>query len=406
MTKPGILIALLAALGVGWLVGSMTAAGGHGGVDDEVAGLREENARLRLALGERGPRAGRDAPGMGGADDGTRPTPAASDRYDVAAFNDGDVAFQALLAYAAVMLDKGEAGHLPLLETLNATLFREAGEAHVRELVGGSEERQRFMYPVLRFAMNREEQLADLVETVFRTMAEKPQQLAGLHDDLLALLTEDIAPLLPGVVGSARLERFREYARAILKTDRAAQPVSVQRRRVDVQRVLASWEPPLGAEEAFQRLQQGNPSPEEAAALLRRIDPANLARLDVERVLGPLIEQEPWSVLDVLGRAKLDEGTIERIDARIIQGVVQGRLNQAVVHYWLRYTGRQAFEAAKPFLERGLQAAAKATAGTFLLTALAMRPPPDEAWIQWAEQRFEFSDEVRLALLRMRERKK
>ena len=97
---------------------------------------------------------------------------------------------------------------------------------------------------------------------------------------------------------------------------------------------------------------------------------------------------------------------IDRLDARIIQGVVAGRLKQAVVHYWLRYTGRGAFEAGKPFLERGLQAAGKDTAGTFLLTALACRPPADDAWVEWAEGRFEFTEEVQLALMRMRDAKK
>ncbi len=411
MSKPGIVIAVLAALGVGWFLGSTFGGRGDGGgVSDEVAALREANARLRLALGERSPAGdGSQAPSMGGGSEVLPPPPASyapTDRFDVTTFDHPDRAFQAFLAYAATMLDRGAEGHGPLLQTISATFFEPAGKKHVAELVGGEVHEMRYHYPLLRFVMNREDQVAELTETVFRTMAEEPKRFDGLHDDLLALFTEDAAPLLPGVVGAARLERFRAYARTILGTDRAAQPVSVQRRRADVQAVLASWQPRMTPEEAFQRLQQAELSPEEGSALLRQIARADIARLDVDRVLGPLIEQDPWTVIGVLGRAELDAGMIDRLDARIIQGVVAGRLKQAVVHYWLRYTGRGSFEDAKPFLERGLQAARKDTAGTFLLTALALRPPPAEDWIQWAEQRFEFSDEVRLALLRMRERNK
>ena len=409
MTKPVLAIALLAALGVGWLLGSLT-GGGAGGGDamDEVASLREENARLRLALGERSSRStGGAAPSMGGE---VLPPPpetyAATDRFDVTTFDHPDRAFQAFLAYAATMLDKGGDGHESLLKTISATFFDAPGKQHVAELVGGEVHEMRYHYPLLRFIMNREDQVADLTETVFRTMAEEPKRFDGVHEDMLALFTEDAAPLLPGVVGPARLERFREYARTILKTDRAKQPASVQRRRADVQAVLASWQPRMTPEEAFQRLQQAEVSPEEGSALLRQIAPADIARLDVDRVLGPLMEKDPWTVIRTLGRAKLEASAIDRLDGRVIAGVVEGRVQQAVVHYWLRYTARQGFPEAKGFLERGLQAAGKYTAGTFLLTALASRPPADAEWIAWAEERFEFSPEVRAALLRLRERKK
>lgn len=417
MTKPVLVIALLAALGVGWLLGSMTATGGGGGASmDEVASLREENARLRLALGERSPQmrgAARPAgqPGMGGSEDGELlpPPPARyveTDRFDVATFDDADVAFQALLAYAATMLDKGVAGHHDLLATLSATFFDKPGEKVTEELVGGDEQMMRFMYPVLRFAMNREDQVADLTETVFKTMAEEPKRFERLDDGVLELFTEGVAPMLPGIVGAKRMERFRGYAREILRSDLAAQPSAVQRQRRDVQKALESWAPRMTKEEAFQRLQRGDVSPEEATSMLRRLDPEDIARLDVERLLGPLLEKDPWSVISVLGRSKLDASMIDRLDARVIQAVVAGRLKQAVVHYWLRYTGRQAFADAKPFLERGLQAAGKDSAGTFLLTGMASRPPADDAWVAWAEERFEFSEEVRAALIRMQEQKK
>ncbi|MDF1700554.1 MAG: hypothetical protein P1V36_05285 [Planctomycetota bacterium] len=417
MSKPGLLIALLAALGVGWLIGSMTGAGGGSDMThDEVAGLQEEVARLRLALGERGPslRAS-TGPAIKGRETAAEPgemlppppaTYAKTDAFDITKHVDADIAFQALLAYAATMLDKGVDGHLALLHTLDRTLFDKPGEKIVDELVGGEDQMMRYTYPVLRFAMNREDQVADLTETLFKTMAEDPEQLKELDGDLFELFTESIAPMLPGMVGPKRMDRFRGYARAILDSDPATQPGVVQRQRRDIQKAMESWAPRMTKEEAFQRLQQGDVSPEEATALLRRLDPLDVARLDVDGVLGPLLEKDPWTVISVLGRAKLDASTIEALDTRVIQGAVGVKLKQSVVHYWLRYTGRGSFDRARPFLERGLQQSSKQSSGTFLLTALACKPGPDESWVQWAEERFELSEEVRVALIRMREQKK
>lgn len=416
MNKPVLLFALLAALGVGWLIGSMTAGSTRSAAtDDETLALREEVARLRLALGERGPTmrgaSGTSAsPSMGGGDDPGEvlpPPPATygkTETFDIASFDDPDAAFQALLAYAATMLDRGEEGHFALLETISATFFEKPGETITEDLVGGEEQAMRFMYPILRFAMNREDQVADLTETVFKTMADDPKRFEALDDDTLELFTEGVAPMLPGMVGPTRIERFRGHARRILASELADQPHPVQRQRRDVQKALASWAPRMTKDEAFQRLQQGDISPEEATALLRRLDPADIARLDIDGLIGPLIERDPWTVISVLGRTKLDEGTRDRLDGRIIQAVADGRLKQTVVHYWLRYTGRESFDQARGFIERGLQASPKATAGTFLLTAIASKPGPDGDWLQWAEGRFEFSDEVRVALIRMRER--
>jgi hypothetical protein len=126
----------------------------------------------------------------------------------------------------------------------------------------------------------------------------------------------------------------------------------------------------------------------------------------VDGLIGPLIEGDPWTVLQTLSRARPSAAIKAKIDDRIIKGVVAGKLQQAVVRYWLRATGRGGFPAAKSFLESGLQRSTTATAGVFLLTALASSPGPDAAWVSWAEARYDFSDGVHLALKRMRRAEK
>ncbi|MDA1194252.1 MAG: hypothetical protein O2894_03635 [Planctomycetota bacterium] len=409
MPKPALLAALLAALGVGWLIGSLATSQGRGSMpDDEAFALREENARLKLALGERGAslRPGAALGGHGAEPDELLPPPPISpdgaETFDVAKFTNADRAFQVFLAYIATMLDKGPAGHLELLATISATVFDSRGSKQTMQLVGGEERAARFKYPLLRFAMNREGQVADLTETVFKTMAREPQKLAALDHDLLQLFTDDVAIMLPGIVGPTRMERFRTYAREVLAAPLEQQPGSVQRVRRDIQQAMASWSPPLSPEEALARLQQGGLSPEESLALLQRLEPGALARIDIDCLVGPLLERDPWQVISFLAQAKLDDGTRGRLDGRIIQGAVQGSLNQAVLNYWLRHTARTGFPEAREFIERGLQQSAREAAGAFLLTALGLQPAPPADWIAWAEERYEFTEEVRVVLLKRR----
>jgi len=75
------------------------------------------------------------------------------------------------------------------------------------------------------------------------------------------------------------------------------------------------------------------------------------------------------------------------------------------VQYWLRYTGRTGWPKAREFIESGLQQADAETSGVFLMTALDLTPPPDEAWIAWAERTYTFSNRVRLFLQKRHEKK-
>jgi len=405
-----IVLALLlaAALGGGWLLGSQS-SDGSGTTASEVEALHEEIGRLRMALGERGPvlQTGAALHGSTALTDGTESGDPGSfletsadpvNTFDIATFHDPDKAFQALLAYAATKLAEGAKGQLELLETLNRTFMTKPGEGQVQELLGSKEQAVRFIYPVIRFAMNHDAEVADMTETVFRTMAEDPQRLAEMDKDTLEIFTEGIAFMLPGMVGPKRLETMREYARATLLTSEDRQPQSVRRSRRNIQRALESWAPAVSSEEALQRLQQGTLSAEEAMAMLKRLSPEEASRLDIEALLGPILETDGHRAVSLIGRLKPDASTLARLDQRLIKGVIRGRTSQSLVEYYLRYTGRYTWEKARLFIETGLQQASRDTAGTFMLAALRLRPGPDQSWVDWAEQTYEFSDRVRLAL--------
>ena len=181
--------------------------------------------------------------------------------------------------------------------------------------------------------------------------------------------------------------------------------MSVQRERRHVQRALESWAPALSAEEALARLEDAETSPEEALSLLRKLTPEQVAGLDLDALLGPMLQSEGYRVVSMIGRLKPDARTIGKLDQRLIQGVIGGSAPQNLVQYYLRYTGRHEFEKARHFLESGLQQATPEATGVFVMAAIGMRPGPDDEWLKWVEQTYQIPGDVRLAIKRRREPK-
>ncbi|MDJ0522408.1 MAG: hypothetical protein QNJ90_10100 [Planctomycetota bacterium] len=410
---------LVVALGLGWLLGSQTGGGGDSDATDaRVVSLQEENARLRRALGERGPTldpgaglqgtgpvpgAGTGTTGSGGAEP-AKGTPEEVTEFDIATFDHPDKAFRAFLAYADTMLKRGPEGHLALLETINETFAEKPGERIVEQLLGDEDQAVRYMYPLIRFALNHDAQIVDMTETIFKTMAENPQRFRELDDDPLEMFTEGVAVMLPGMVDAKRLERFRGYAVAMLETPEDSQPRSVQRQRRDIQRAMESWAPPVSTEEALQRLRDGNLKPEEAASLLRRLGPEDVRGLDLDALVGPLLERDGWRVMTLISRLRPDPGSMAKLDARFLRAATSGSQHPQMVRTWLHWTGRRSWDKSRDFIEAGLQAGTVKTNGHFLMAAMGMRPPPDDEWIDWAERTYEFDDTTRLFLKRRRER--
>ena len=151
---------------------------------------------------------------------------------------------------------------------------------------------------------------------------------------------------------------------------------------------------------ALARLRRGSLSAEETLALLAKVSADQARGLDLEALLGPILESDGYKVVRLLGRLEPSPETLARLDQRLIRGVATGATTQAVLAHYLRYTGRYTWERARPLLETGLEQSTQATRGIFLLTALDMAEGPDEAWVEWARKHYKFSDPVNVLLRR------
>jgi len=413
MNKTGTTILGVLALGLGWLLGAQTGGGSADATNAEIVRLQDENAQFRRLLGERGPRlppvvglkgsAPRnpgEAPASGSPASTSHPDVTS---FDITTFDDADQAFQAFLAYAATMLAKGEEGHLALLEAISRNFADKPGEQVLKEMLGNEEQALRYLYPLIRFAMNHDAEVVDMTETVFKTMAKDPQRLRDVDNDPIGLFTEGVAVMLPGMVDAKRLERFRAYAVGMLETPEAEQPRSVARQRRDVQRAMESWAPPISKEEALERLRRGDVAAEEAMSLLRRLGPDDVRGLDLDALVGPLLERDGWRVMTLVGRLQPDADTLARLDARFLRAARTGTLEASMVPTWLRWTGRRTWEASRAFIEAGLQGGNTASNGAFLMAAVGLQPGPDDDWLDWAERTYTFEDKVRVFLKRRRE---
>lgn len=417
MNKVTTTVLLVVALGAGWLLGTQTSGSGGDATAQKVVTLQEENARLRRLLGERGPTLDPGAglkgvapttPSEGTGGDGKQVPagiPDVVEEFDIATFDHPDKAFQSFLAYAATMLDKGPEGHLALLETISKTFAEKPGERIVGQLLGDERQGARYLYPLIRFALNHDAQVVDMTETIFKTMAEDPKRFGEIDDDPLEMFTEGIAVMLPGMVDEKRLARFREHALAILEAPESSQPRAVQRQRRDVQRAIESWAPPISTEEALVRLRRGPETAEETLSLLRRLSPEDVRGLDLDRLLGPLLEKDGWRVMMLISRLQPDAGTLLKFDARFQRAVLAGTMNPQMIPNWLRWTGRRSWDSARDFIEAGLQGGTAKTNGGFLMAAVGLRPGPDPEWIDWAERTYEFDATTRLYLKRQREKR-
>jgi hypothetical protein len=154
------------------------------------------------------------------------------------------------------------------------------------------------------------------------------------------------------------------------------------------------------AEAALDKLRTGGLSSAATLELLEKISPEQAASLELDSVLGPILESEGYKVVRVLGRLAPSPATLARLDARVIKGAATGSTTQAVLSHYLRYTGRLAWADIRPLVETGLEKSSTETRGVFLLTAIELEDGPDEAWVEWAQKHYAFSDPVRVMLQR------
>jgi hypothetical protein len=403
----------LATVAGAWFLGSQASAPSDvaeppPAEDAESARLRRRVADLERALAEAatpqltGREPGAVVPGGGPAAPGGGPAPlvaplagsgkAADPKgFTLEGAGSAKEALARLFLFASAKLAQGPQGHLELFQTLDREIF--AKETELEALFGDEAAAARQLYPVIRFLADRDAQVIDMTETVFRTMAEDPAFFEKADKDTLEVFTEGMGAIVAGAVPEERLATFRAHAKKVLDTPEDRQPEALRRNRRRVEQVLALWAPDLSPEQARERLRASDLSPREALALLRRLPPAELQGFDVAALGGPLLDQGDFrSIRDVASLA-LDAGTLARLDDRVIEAAASGRLNASVIPYWLRESKREKWADARPFVEQGLRRGAQATdAFALSLGQLAERPPSDQ--VSWILSSFQVSERV------------
>jgi hypothetical protein len=334
------------------------------------------------------PRSGPAAPAALSPANGTVPRP------DLAQAATAEELLERFFAYARAMLARGEAGHLELLRTMNDLLFgNKESQQRLETLFGGDEQAARYVYSLLRFAVGNEAGVVGLAETTFKTMAQRPEAFKEFDDDTLEVVT-GISMVLPGIVDERRMDAFRAYAKQILDAPEGTQPEAVVRNRRRIERVLRAWAPQLAPQDALARLESGDLSPAEAAALIARLPPDVLAEVDVARWIGPLVEAGDYRVVSQLSRLRLSAGQREALDGHVLAGAEAGKVQEWLVAHYLRNTGRNAWTDARAFVESGLGRGGRA-ADVFAGSLGQLAERPDVAWVRWMLDRYPLADPVR-----------
>jgi hypothetical protein len=338
-----------------------------------MGGGGSEAPRLVAAEG-----AGRPAPGRAPSSSGlVRPEVALVGPevpLDLEGVTTADEFMKRFLAFAAAQLAGGPAEHKALYKKL-AELMTKEGD--LERFFGSDEAALPYAYPMMRFAMDRDAQVVDMMETLLKTGAQEPAFFQGEEkDDALEMFVEGLGPLLPGAVGPERLERFRGHAKAILAQDENQQPKVLRGIRSDLERVLAYWMPALSSPEALARIQEGGLKGRELLSLLRRLEPADRAKLDLPQLLGPYLEEGQTQVMFELGRLELQPSEIASLDERLFEGVVKRKVAEWQLNQWLQTTRRGGWPQARPFVEKGLRRGPPVSDAVALMLRQVQPAPP------------------------------
>jgi len=407
MKTPAILVlAWVATLGGAWWLGgnsaSTAATTPSGG--QSVVELERENERLRNMLGM-------DEPALdgnpGGADDssngGNKSGDAAaangktplltlkaaeeeiepSDTIDLDSVTDAADFFRKVRAYALAMFPKGKEGHLALLKMMDRLVKDRALQNRI-----GQSERQiiPYVYPMVKFLVNNDQQVVGFADTVFDTMANDPKALEGFDDDTLEMFTEGMGPLLPSVVSDKSMQRFRDYARIILETPEDQQPESVRKNRSEVQRLQRYWDPEAAARKALEALQSGDLQPAQVASMLREIGPEMITKHNLWGSVASLLAAGDGNAMRLLRGAKLDARTIDELDRGLLEGVDSGNLQLWSLNNYLGATNRGKWAEAQPLIETILDRNTKAAEQlSYTLSNLPEKPPKE--WVVWLIER-------------------
>ncbi len=424
--KIGFWILALAVTGItGWFVGHHVTAPSAGviGVDEseesfqsQNATLRAENERLRTELAGRSPTLEGNAdvsesndPASNSLNASNAATTASAlakleplDEFDISKISSADEFASHMLRYFHTQLGKGREGHLALLRMLGTLGTKEFKEKMQPLFEQEGPRAVKHLYPIIKYAVEHDQQVAALTETFFETAAERPEFFEGLDDDPFEIFTEGIGMLMPAVTSRARVDRMRGYAQAILKHPEDQLPKALSRNLRDIRRLVAVWSPPLSVEDALAKLKRGDLNPEELMMLLPQVPKEAWAAIDIAPIVGPMIVKSDWNGIQILRRVPNVSGaTIASIDEQIFSALEQkNNVGQWIIQQYLQHSNRRDFDSAKSFLERGLDGnRASATLFARVLMTYA-KAKVDVDWVSWALSRANLDESMKFQVLK------
>jgi len=299
------------------------------------------------------------------------------------------VAMSRIMRHVAALLAKGEAGHLELLAFLDENLMR---NKDLERLFEGSEDQMaRHIVPMIEFLVHRKGQVVGVIETVFETMAERPELLADVDDDTLEIFTEGAAVILPGAVPESELAKYRGWAHKLLETPEGSLPEPVEKQRRRLTQALMLWAPRLSPEDALKRLRSGDLRGAEAVQVLRRLPPEQLAGIDLVAVLTPAVAEMDYRTLRAMRDIPLQPRDVDALDRVALDAAAAGNARDWAVGQYLYATQRATWPEQQVFLEEGFRrggTALETCAQT--LTRIGGQVPKE--YFQWVLDTYDLSE--------------
>ncbi len=282
------------------------------------------------------------------------------------------------MAFADAKLRQGPNGHLELFRTLD-TLAQNADS--FRHLVVDEAAAMRLLYPWVKFLVERDQRVIAMAETLYKTAAENPSWFEGTDDDTFEIFTEGLAVLLPGAVDAATLARFRGYVENVMAMPEGSLPKALRSNRGEFRRNLKWWAPPLAQEEVLEQLQDASLPYTARLELLRRVDPKELAGVDLLGILVPALEAGDRRAVSLVGKLPFGAGDVPSLDQAFMVGAKAGKLRSWNIRSYLADTNRRKWSEAQPFIETGLNLGGRAT-NEFANAIAWLEEKPDKDYVR------------------------
>lgn len=317
--------------------------------------------------------------------------------FDIETLETGQQALALFQAFARTQFKRGAEGHLAIVGAMDAVLQE---RELMRTLGRRDEDVAKHIYPLVRFLVQNEADVAATGQTVFKTMADDPMAFEAMDDDTLEIFTEGLGPLLPAILPESEMQKLTAYAQKVLETPEEQQSRAVQRNRGRLERLLRAWAPPLAPAAAAEAIRKLEPDAKQVGALVplfTNLTGAHVREFDLHAYLAVMIERGDRRAMSLIPE---DVSPAERdiYDEAVLRGMRSERLPAWNLSGYVRASGRKTWGEMRDFVESLL--AAGVSAQTLLNTLARSSPRPDRDWMVSAMNRYQVPESTRSSILR------